>query len=78
MGGSNFNIEVGIAYGIADLIVSTTGSEYCERTRVGNVSRKGKASSNINHVLFCDTNIKQALRIFGAGLSKLFCGGRAS
>mgnify|MGYP002445056744 CR=1 FL=1 len=77
MRGGNLNVEVGVAHGIADLVIGATGSENGERTRIGNVSRKRKTSSNINHVLFGNTNVEQALCVFRTSLSKFLCGGGA-
>ncbi len=75
---SNLNIEIGIAHGIADLIIGATSSEYRKRTRISNVSRKGETCGNIDHVLFRNANVEQALCVFRASLGKLLCGGGTS
>ena len=75
MGRSDFHIEIGIAHGVANLIISTTGSKHRKRSRKSNIARKRKTSCYANHILFGNAYIKEAIFIFRTRLCKLFCGG---
>lgn len=56
---ADLHIEVAIAHGVADLVVSTAGAEHGERPRVGDMPRKGKARRDVNHVLLGDTAVEK-------------------
>ena len=72
---TDLHIEVAIAHGVADLVVSTASAEHGERPRVGDMTRKGKARRDVNHVLLGDTAVEKLIRVFGRGSGELLGGG---
>ena len=72
---ADLHIEVAIAHGVANLVVSTAGAEHGEGPRVGDMTRKGKASCHVNHVLLGDTAVEKLVGVLGRGSGELLGGG---
>ncbi len=75
MGRSDLHVQVGIAHGVADLVVGAAGAEHGEAAGEGDVSRGGQAGGHINHVLLGDAAVEQPIGV--AGLGQLLGGGGA-
>ena len=72
---ADLHVEVAVAHGVADLVVSTAGAEHGEGPRVGDMPRKGQAGCHINHILLGDTAVEKLIRVFGRGSGELLGSG---
>ena len=64
MGGTDFYIQVGIANGIAHLLIGTSGREHGKGAGKGNLSHGGKPRRDSHHVTFRDTAVDVAVGIY--------------
>ena len=72
---ADLHVKVAIAHGVANLVVSTAGTEHGEGPRVGDMARKSKASCHVDHVLLGDTAVEKLVRVFGRGSGELLGSG---
>lgn len=75
MRGADLHVQASIGHGIANLIVHTAGAEDGKRPGERDVAGQREARRHIDHVLFGDAAVEEALRIFRRRFGELLGGG---
>ena len=60
MGCADFHVQMGIADGVADLLISAACREHGKGAGKGDFPYSGKSCRNAHHVAFCDTAVNMA------------------
>ena len=63
MGGADLHVQVGVADGVADLLISTTGGEHGEGGGKGHQTHGGQTSRCADHVGFGDAAVEEAVGV---------------
>ena len=63
MGCADLHVQMGIADGIADLLVSPSGGEHGEGGREGDQAHGGQARSHVNHIGLGNAAVKVAVGV---------------
>ena len=74
MGSANFDVEVRVANGIADLLVGATGGKHRKGARKSNAARGRDAGGKTHQVALGDAGIVKALRVSSLKLPRLRSG----
>ena len=69
----DLHVEVGVADGVADLVVGATGGEHRERAGERDLARHRESGRDVHHVGLGDTDVEEALLVL---LGELEGGGR--
>ena len=67
MGGGDLHVQVGVAHGVANLVVGAARAEHGEGAGEGHVAGQGQARGHVHHVLLGDAAVEQAVAVARVG-----------
>ena len=78
MSSSNLYIQMGISYGVTNLLKCTSCREHREAAAERNLTCSSKACRDTYHIALCDTTVEETIRVCFLKYACLGCAGKVS